>query len=620
MNKEQNDGASSTPFDVRKIALAIAVLALIVTSAGILAIGTDSADGEDRSYTWTWTSGDCVITYECRMHDVWKMDYWASVQYAGAVLTISGDGKMEDYHHEPNSDWCNTPWLNRYNDSYPYFGHQVKVVVEEGVTHIGACSFVDVEVSEVQFSSTVTSIGANAFEKTKLKTISIPDTVTYIGEKAFYLCEQLTTVKLPNGIEKLNQGLFYKAPLDHIDIPSSVKSWSRAFYGSGLKSVTIPEGMAGIDDCAFALCGSLKTIHIPDSVTYIGGDAFTRSGITGIELGDNVTTLGQWAFKECRGLVSVILPPNLETVGKGVFQDCSSLQYVYIPNGLKTISESMFEGTALKTVILPNSIETIGDAAFIRTPMKYVNIPNSVKSIGSSAFGSTQLEIVVIPKSVEYIGMWAFQSKTKQYVTFEEGSKAGLSAMSFIGLKEFNVPEGAIPVETDFFGLKVTEMQFKIMTFYDNDKKTVIEDSGQLEPIRGYTWSTEGMSEGNAYKVAYQEPTTLTFTWVNWDGTLLQKDTNVAVKDWPPYKGDEPTNIAGLTFNGWNGIQDNYGNVIMIASFQPGELTGIGGDDGMGGDSEGGDADMDDGSGDHPKITVKSVLKFVRSLLRLWFR
>ena len=605
MNKEQNDGVSSTPFDVRKIALAIAVLALIVTSAGILAIGTDSADGEDRSYTRTWTSGDCTLTYECTVYETWRLDHWVNVQYHGGVLTVSGDGAMDDYQHEPNSDWCNTPWLNRYNESEPYHGHDIRVIVEEGVTYIGSCAFTDLEVAEVKLPSTLFGIGDYAFEGTNLKVVDIPDSVTYLGDRIFKDCGKLDTVRLPNGITKLGTEMFMYSTVEKADIPSSVRSLNGAFAYSNIGSAVIPDGVTKIDDNSFDYCRNLKSIVIPDSVTSIGDYAFSDCAMTEANL-KNVEYIGHNAFSSCYGLKSAILP-NLKSLSTGSFSKCSSLEYVYLPGSLTEIPVNAFsECTSLKTMILPGSIEKIGLGAFDKTGLEYVSIPDSVKTIAAVAFSNAKLKSVVIPESVREIGFTAFYSETLKYVSIETAD-AFISPIAFFGPFEgFRIPSNC------------TGSVFAISKFYDTDKTTEI--SAETAAASGYTWSTVGMPLGSAYRVADAEPKTLTFTWMNWDGTVLQTDTNVAVKDWPPYKGDRPVNKYGLTFNGWNGIEDGFGNVILIASFQPGELDGIGGDDGMGGDSEGGDADMDGGSGDHPKTTFKSVLKFVRSLLRLWFR
>lgn len=76
------------------------------------------------------------------------------------TLTISGKGEMPDYSGDT------PPWV-KYRDDIK------AVVIEEGVTHIGAQCF--------QFC-------------TKLKSVTIPSSVGSIGDAAFYRCEKLSAV------------------------------------------------------------------------------------------------------------------------------------------------------------------------------------------------------------------------------------------------------------------------------------------------------------------------------------------------------------------------------------------------------------------------------------------
>ena len=74
------------------------------------------------------------------------------------TLTISGKGEMPDYSGD-------TPPWEKYRDDIK------AVVIEKGVTHIGAQCF--------QFC-------------TNLKSVTIPSSVESIGDAAFYRCEGIT--------------------------------------------------------------------------------------------------------------------------------------------------------------------------------------------------------------------------------------------------------------------------------------------------------------------------------------------------------------------------------------------------------------------------------------------
>ena len=428
--------------------------------------------------------------------------------------------------------------------------------------------------------STLTSIGDSAFERTELKSIVIPDTVTKMGDGIFKDCTQLTSVKLPNGIKELGLEVFYGAPIPEIELPSSIRALNGTFENSGIKSIVIPDGVTKIASRTFSRCSDLKTVVLPDSVTAIEEWSFDSSGITEIKL-DNIKSIGNGAFKGCESLKCVILPEGLKSLGSSAFEKCTSLEYAYIPDNFKEIPGSLFsECKSLKTIVLPASIESIEGHAFSGTPLEYVNIPDSVKSIGACAFSTNSLTSVVIPASVKSIDTMAFTSETLKYISFE-GTDVDLGFFTFLcaNLETFNAPAINDPeIASKYMG------SFTSMMFYESDKTTKVEPV-TAGAIGGYTWTSIGAPEkGSVYKIPDPKPETLTYTWMNYDGTILQKTTGVPLNEWPSYEGEDPVNKFGLTFCGWNSVEDRYGNVFLLATYQVGDVTDVGGDDGMDGE------------------------------------
>lgn len=61
-----------------------------------------------------------------------------------------------------------------------------------------------------------------------------------------------------------------------------------------------------IGDNAFYNCSGLMTIMIPDSMTSIGKSAFEKcSGLTAVTIPDSVTSIGDWVFSNCAALSSI---------------------------------------------------------------------------------------------------------------------------------------------------------------------------------------------------------------------------------------------------------------------------------------------------------------------------
>lgn len=97
----------------------------------------------------------------------------------------------------------------------------------------------------------------------------------------------------------------------------------------------IKPGTKGIVSGAFNASGVgdnyvLKTIEFPDSLKYIGDNAFERCfELKSFNTPTNVETIGRFAFSQCEKLEEVHLGPKLKTLEEGVFYEIYNLTNVY---------------------------------------------------------------------------------------------------------------------------------------------------------------------------------------------------------------------------------------------------------------------------------------------------
>ena len=78
-----------------------------------------------------------------------------------------------------------------------------------------------------------------------------------------------------------------------------------------------------------------------------------------------VSSIGYYAFYNCRGLTSVTIPNSVTSIRSNAFCDCSSLTSATIPNSVTSIGEEAFYGcSGLTSVTIPNSVTSIGEDAF----------------------------------------------------------------------------------------------------------------------------------------------------------------------------------------------------------------------------------------------------------------
>ena len=94
-----------------------------------------------------------------------------------------------------------------------------------------------------------------------------------------------------------------------------------------------------IDESAFENCSNLEGIVLPQGITEIVGRAFLGTSIALIDIPDGVTTIGANAFAGCENLESVVLPASLTTIGTDAFAVCSNLKTIYFRGTSDQMSE-----------------------------------------------------------------------------------------------------------------------------------------------------------------------------------------------------------------------------------------------------------------------------------------
>lgn len=112
-----------------------------------------------------------------------------------------------------------------------------------------------------------------------------------------------------------------------------------------------------------------------------------RENIKAVNIGDGVTSVGDYAFSDYESLTRATLPDGLVSIGKNAFYS-SSLVEITFPNSLISIGNDAFRYcNSLTSLTLPDSLVSIGDYAFGDCDLDSVTIPSSITNLDDSAFG-----------------------------------------------------------------------------------------------------------------------------------------------------------------------------------------------------------------------------------------
>ena len=214
----------------------------------------------------------------------------------------------------------------------------------------------------------VTSIGKSAFRECNgITEVTIPDGVTSIEYCAFNQCDKITLVTFGNGLKTIGQSAFHGCKaLREITIPDGVTSIGYMAFNvcRALTKVTIPASVTTIEGLAFHSCSALTAINVDEAnADYCsdGGVLFNKSKTTLIQypigktettytIPDDVTSVGDYAFEDCKALTSVTLPEGLTSIGNHAFGGCSALTTITLPASLTSLGSYSFGISSLMRI------------------------------------------------------------------------------------------------------------------------------------------------------------------------------------------------------------------------------------------------------------------------------
>lgn len=158
-------------------------------------------------------------------------------------------------------------------------------------------------------------------------------------------------------------------------------------------------------------------VVIPDTIkglpVKIIADGATESGshLKSIKLPDSITYIGKEAFFECQNLTNINFPKKLKLIGVGAFECCGSLKNITLNDELECIEENAFYASGVSQVKIPDSVTDIKASAFLYSELSFVEFGKNVKFIDETAFSYCRnIESISLPKSLQYLDSSAFDN------------------------------------------------------------------------------------------------------------------------------------------------------------------------------------------------------------------
>ena len=323
-------------------------------------------------------------------------------------------------------------------------GHAKTVTISDKVRNMMSNSFKLPKLETIYYDGNLTDLCSIAIEGdnvfARFTTMNIKDdageTVHNNTHYADFATKYEAGLTVPSGVTSIKRGFFYKNKMVSIvTLPATVSEIEDyAFAESkGLTSVTlsVPNGtdksVTKIGDRAFYHCDNLTTFS-NYNVTYlesIGSEAFAFTKFALFVTYNSLTSIGDGAFLSS-GITSIRIPNTVDYIGDDAFTDTDKLEDVkiYIDSIGEWLDRSYSFGTSKDTIrkvhlidsntgdefidiVIPNSITELPEYAFYNcTSIRSISYEDGtqISEIPAHAFENcTSLLVANIPSSVNKI-------------------------------------------------------------------------------------------------------------------------------------------------------------------------------------------------------------------------
>lgn len=235
-------------------------------------------------------------------------------------------------------------------------------------------------IPDTYLGESVVEISTNAFRGMKnIEYLYIPSTVKTIGNCAFEGCENLSEAYFADFAVRVTA----KGETATTGTSALTVIGQKAFAGTGITVVDLPDSLVAIGLGAFEGCDSITKMTLP----FIGGsrstshpflgyifgardaavaDEFVPDTLREIIISDNCTEIPAFAFMKLTSLEKVYIGRSVTKIGNSAFLGCSSLHDVYLPMSVAAIpagataENSPFFGCADDFMIVVESITSAG--------------------------------------------------------------------------------------------------------------------------------------------------------------------------------------------------------------------------------------------------------------------
>ncbi|MBO5702144.1 MAG: leucine-rich repeat domain-containing protein [Clostridia bacterium] len=268
-------------------------------------------------------------------------------------------------------------------------------------------------------------------DNSAIKTVTLPDSIEKIERWAFEDCVNIEYNEYGGAYYLGNAENPYaflisstKADIGAVDINENVRLIAdyAFFQNNSLMSVTLPDSLVFVGECAFCDCANLKQVDFGEGVQRLGVQAFSDTAVDSVILPDSVIDIGERAFRIMIPIKELDLGESIERIGSNAFRDVH-IDVLELPDSLLELGGGNFSGSTFRKLVIGDNLKKIFAFSGCSLLTEIV-FGDSVEYIDSGAFKNCDSLIEVkMPKSLMAISTQAFDDCDKLKFNYFKGAR-----------------------------------------------------------------------------------------------------------------------------------------------------------------------------------------------------
>ena len=315
----------------------------VAVSADSQIVVTDDGQGLGYSYTLYDNGVLDIDAFSSNSYGILRIRIGEIVNdYLDDIDTVNID--LSDYQDDSlysvriNGAYCNASQINLTCDDYRKInlgvydfpsvnGDEDSISLSDNL-EFSEWDFEDVGLESFDFAVDASVERIHLYSCSDLESMSVPAGTDYL----FISAGNLSEIDLSDCYDTIRSFSIDSCDkIDELDLTecSNLKS----VYCScciNLSDIKLPDSgcLTRLEYAAFFNCKSLRSINIPDSVKTISSSAFALSGLKSISLPEGIDSISYYEFKNCHDLESIYIPSSVEHIVGNAFVGCDSLKAV----------------------------------------------------------------------------------------------------------------------------------------------------------------------------------------------------------------------------------------------------------------------------------------------------